>query len=125
MPSTDQCTDLTDREANAVGISCTCNSVPLSVVPRPGATCDPRGVMKMVLEAETRGLVGVSMVGTDAAEVVQIAALAMRFNATADDLIEQLVVYPTMAEALKIAVIPFTRDVEALSCCASQDHLAV
>ncbi len=110
---------LTDREANAAGIVCICNSVPLSAVPRAGATRDPRGVVKMVLEAETRRVVGVSMVGADAAEVIQIAATAVRFNATADDLIEQLFVYPTMAEALKIVAISFTRDVGTLSCCAS------
>ena len=110
---------LTDREANAAGIACTCNSIPLSVVPRAGAMRDTRGVVKMVLEADTRRVVGVSMVGADAAEVIQIAATAMRFNATADDLIEQLFVYPTMAEALKIAAISFTKDVGTLSCCAS------
>jgi len=110
---------LTDREANAAGIVCICNSVPLSAVPRAGATRDTRGVVKLVLEAATRRVVGASMVGADAAEVIQIAAMAMRFNATADDLIDQLFVYPTMAEALKIAAISFTRDVGTLSCCAS------
>ena len=110
---------LTDREAHARGIRCTCNSIPLSVVPRAGAIHDTRGVVKMVLEAETRRVVGVSMVGAEAGEVIQIAAMAMRFNATADDLIDQLFVYPTMAEALKIAAISFTRDVGTLSCCAS------
>ncbi|HET9110209.1 MAG TPA: mercury(II) reductase [Ktedonobacterales bacterium] len=110
---------LTDREANAAGIVCTCNSIPLSAVPRAGAIRDTRGMVKMVLEAKTRRIVGVSMVGADAAEVIQIAATAMRFNATADDLIEQIFVYPTMAEALKIVAISFTRDVGTLSCCAS------
>ncbi|MDE3230386.1 MAG: FAD-dependent oxidoreductase, partial [Chloroflexota bacterium] len=110
---------LTDREASARGIRCICNSVPLSVVPRASATYDTRGVVKLVLEAETRRIVGASLVGTDAAEVIQIAAMAMRFNATADDLIEQVFVYPTIAEALKIAAISFTRDVATLSCCAS------
>ncbi len=110
---------LTDREANAAGIVCICNSVPLSAVPRAGATRDTRGMVKLVLEAATRRVVGTSMVGADAAEVIQIAAMAMRFNATADDLIDQLFVYPTMAEALKIAAISFTRDVWTLSCCAS------
>lgn len=110
---------LTDRQANAAGIHCTCNSIPLTVVPRAGAIHDTRGVVKMVLEAETRRVVGVSMVGTDAAEVIQIAAMALRFNATANDLIDQLFVYPTMAEALKIAAISFTKDVGTLSCCAS------
>jgi mercuric reductase len=110
---------LTDHQATAAHLRCVCNTIPLNVVPRAGATRDTRGMVKMVLEAGTRRLVGVSMVGADAAEVIQIAAMAMRFNATADDLIEQLYVYPTMAEALKIAAISFSRDVTTLSCCAS------
>lgn len=110
---------LTDEEANESGIVCTCNTIPLTVVPRAGAIRDTRGVIKMVLEAETRRVLGVSMVGADAGEIIQIAAMALRFNATADDLIDQLFVYPTMAEALKIAAISFTRDVGTLSCCAS------
>ncbi len=110
---------LTDEEANAAGIVCACNTIPLTVVPRAGAIHDTRGVMKMVLDAETRRIVGVSMLGVEAGEVIQIAAIAMRFHATADDLIDHLFVYPTMAEALKIAAISFTRDVNTLSCCAS------
>jgi len=110
---------LTDREANAAGIVCTCNTIPLTAVPRAGAIRDTRGVIKMVLEEQTRRVVGVSMVGADAGEVIQIAAMAMRFHATADDLIDQLFVYPTMGEALKIAAISFTKDVGTLSCCAS------
>jgi mercuric reductase len=110
---------LTDREANAAGIHCICSSITVGAVPRTGATRDTRGVVKMALEAETRRIVGVAMVGVDAVEVIQIAATAMRFNATADDLIEQFFVYPTMAEALKLAAISFTREVGSLSCCAS------
>ena len=110
---------LTDEEANAHGLVCDCNTIPLSVVPRAGAIRETRGIVKLVLEAETRHILGVSMVGPDASEVIQIAAMAMRFQATAADLIDQLFVYPTMAEALKIAALSFTRDVATLSCCAS------
>jgi mercuric reductase len=110
---------LTDRAANEQGFTCSCNAVPLSVVPRAGTTLDARGVVKLVLEHETRRVLGASMVGTGAAEVIHEAAMAMRFGATADDLIDLVHIYPTMAEALKIAAIAFTKDVSTLSCCAS------
>jgi mercuric reductase len=110
---------LTDAEASGGGIACECNSIPMSVVPRAGAVHDTRGVVKLVLERGTRRVVGVSMLGAEAAEVVQIAAMGMRYGMTADDLIDQLFVYPTMAEALRIAAISFTKDVRTLSCCAS------
>jgi mercuric reductase len=110
---------LTDEEANVRGIVCQCNTIPLSVVPRAGAIRDTRGVIKMVLERPTRHVVGVSMLGVNAGEVIHEAAMALRFGATADDFIDMIHVYPTMAEALKIAAISFTKDVSKLSCCAS------
>jgi len=110
---------LTDDEANAAGIVCECNTIPLSVVPRAGAIRDTRGVIKMVLDRPTRRVVGVSMLGTNAGEVIHEAAMALRFGATTDDFIDLIHVYPTMAEALKLVAISFTKDVNRLSCCAS------
>ena len=110
---------LTDEVANAQGITCECNTIPLSVVPRAGAIRDTRGVIKMVLERSTRRVVGVSMLGANAGEVIHEAAMALRFGATTDDFIDLMHVYPTMAEALKLVAISFTKDVSQLSCCAS------
>ncbi len=110
---------LTDEEAVAAGITCKCNTIPLSVVPRAGAIRDTRGVIKMVLDDTTRRVVGVSMLGTNAGEVIHEAAMALRFGATTDDFIDLIHAYPTMAEALKLVAISFTKDVNRLSCCAS------
>lgn len=110
---------LTDEEAIAVGIPCNCNTIPLSVVPRAGAIRDTHGVIKMVLDGPTRRVVGVSMLGVNAAEVIHEAAMGVRFGATIDDFIDLIHVYPTMAEALKLVALSFTKDVNRLSCCAS------
>ncbi len=110
---------MTDAEAEAAGIACECNTIPLSVVPRAGAIRDTRGVIKMVLDHPTRRVVGVSMLGANAGEVIGEAAMALRFGATAEDFIDLMHVYPTMAEALKLVAISFTKDVNRLSCCAS------
>jgi mercuric reductase len=110
---------LTDKEAVAAGIACNCNTIPLSVVPRAGAIRDIHGVIKMVLDGPTRRVVGVSMLGINAGEVIHEAAMALRFGATTDDFIDLIHVYPTMAEALKLVAISFTKDVNRLSCCAS------
>jgi mercuric reductase len=110
---------MTDAEAEATGIACECNTIPLSVVPRAGAIRDTRGVIEMVLEGPTRRVVGISMLGANAGEVIGEAAMALRFGATAEDFIDLMHVYPTMAEALKLVTISFTKDVNRLSCCAS------
>src|SRR5262249_49741873 len=89
---------LTDGEHNARGIVCQCNTISMSVVPRAGAIRDTRGVVKMVLERATRRVVGVSLLGANAGEVIHEAAMGLRFGATADDFIDLIHGYPTMAE---------------------------
>jgi mercuric reductase len=58
------------------------------------------------------------MIGNSACEVIHEAAMALRFRAKLSDFVEQLHVYPTMAEALKIAAISRHKDPGKLSCCA-------
>jgi mercuric reductase len=50
--------------------------------------------------------------------VIHEAAMAMRFRAKIEDVVDLLHVYPTMAEALKIVAIARTEDRRKLSCCA-------
>ena len=109
---------LTDEEANAAGHNCWCNTVPMELVPRAGAIRDTRGVIKMVADADTNEVLGVSMLGANAAEVIHEVAMGLRFHATIDDFIDLLHDYPTMAEALKIVAISRYKDPGKLSCCA-------
>ncbi|HZP82032.1 MAG TPA: mercury(II) reductase [Chthonomonadaceae bacterium] len=109
---------LTEEEAIARGHECWCNTVPMSLVPRAGAIRDTRGLIKMVADANTNEVLGVSMVGNSAGEIIHEAAMALRFRAKLHDFIDLLHVYPTMAEALKIVAISRYKNPEKLSCCA-------
>ncbi len=109
---------MTEAEAIAAGHPCWCRTVPMTLVPRAGAIRDTRGFVKMVADAKTDEVLGVTMVGNSAGEVIHEAAMALRFRATLHDFIDLLHVYPTMAEALKIAAISRYKDPAKLSCCA-------
>lgn len=109
---------MTEEQAQAAGHSCWCNTVPMSLVPRAGAIRYTAGLIKMVANDETEEVLGVSMVGNSAGEVIHEAAMAMRFHAKVPDFVEMLHVYPTMAEALKIVAISRFKDPAKLSCCA-------
>ena len=109
---------MTEAEAVDAGNRCWCRPLPISLVPRAGATRDTHGVIRMVANADTGEVLGVSMVGAAAHEVIHEAAMAMRFRATLADFVDLLHVYPTMSEALKIAAIARTKDPTKLSCCA-------
>jgi mercuric reductase len=109
---------LTDKQAVERGYRCACRTVKMEQVPRAQAVRNPRGVIKMIAERESRRVLGVSMVAVDAAEVIHEAAMGIRFGAKAEDFVGMLHVYPTMSEALKIVALSFAKDVSKLSCCA-------
>ena len=109
---------MTDEEANGTGIRCWCGTIPLELVPRAEATHNSNGIAKMVINNDTHEIVGVSLVMPNAGEVIHEAAMAMRFHAKLEDYIDMIHVYPTMAEALKIAAISYFKDPSKLSCCA-------
>ena len=109
---------MTEQEAVAAGYPCWCRTVPMSLVPRAGAIRDTRGIVKMVADAKTNEVLGVTMIGNGAAEVIHEAAMALRFRARLHDFIDLLHIYPTMAEALKIGAISRFKDPAKLSCCA-------
>ena len=109
---------MTEEQAIAAGHKCWCNTIPMSLVPRAGAIRDIRGLIKMVADDETEEVLGVSMFGNSAGEVIHEVAMALRFKAKIQDFIDLLHVYPTMAEALKIVAISRHKDPAKLSCCA-------
>jgi mercuric reductase len=109
---------LTEEQAVQAGHPCWCNTLPMSLVPRAGANRDTRGIIKMVADRETEEVLGVTMLGSNAGEVIHEAAMGLRFHAKIRDFIDLLHVYPTMAEALKIAAISRYKDPARLSCCA-------
>lgn len=109
---------LTDEQANAAGYECECRVLRMSLVPRAGAVRETRGVIKMVADRRSRRVLGVSMHGLNAAEVIHEAAMGLRFSATIGDFAGMLHVYPTMSEALKIVALSYEKDVSKMSCCA-------
>lgn len=108
----------TDEEVVGSGVRCWCGTIPLEYVPRAGATHQTNGIAKIVINRDTQEVAGVSLVMPNAGEVIHEAAMAMRFHAKLEDFIDMIHVYPTMAEALKIAAISYFKDPAKLSCCA-------
>jgi glutathione reductase (NADPH) len=59
-----------------------------------------RTMMKLVVDGGTRRVLGVHIVGHGAAEMIQLAAVAVRMGATKDDFDRTMPVHPTSAEEL-------------------------
>lgn len=59
-----------------------------------------RGLYKMICDSETNRIVGLHMIGPDAPEILQAAAIAVRMGATKADFDATVALHPTMAEEL-------------------------
>ncbi len=110
---------LTEAQAEAAGYQVTTSVLPASAVPRALVNHDTAGVTKLVADAATGVLLGASVVGDGAGDVIQSAVLAVRHHITAAELGATFHPYLTTAESLKLAAQAFTRDVARLSCCAA------
>ncbi|HUW98246.1 MAG TPA: mercury(II) reductase [Acidiferrobacter sp.] len=109
---------LTQAAAEKRGLVVESRTLTLDYVPRALANFDTRGFIRLVAERESRRIVGAQIVASEAGEVIQSAALAMRASMTTTDLAGQLFPYLTMVEGLKLCAQIFTQDVKQLSCCA-------
>lgn len=110
---------LTEAQARAAGYRVTTSVLPATAVPRALVNHDTAGVTKLVADAATGALLGASVVGEGAGDVIQSAVLAIRHHITATELAATFHPYLTTAESLKLAAQAFTRDVGRLSCCAA------
>jgi glutathione reductase (NADPH) len=61
---------------------------------------DEKTLMKLVVDADTQRVLGLHVVGDDAPEIVQAAAIAVTMGATKQQLDDTLAIHPTSAEEL-------------------------
>jgi pyruvate/2-oxoglutarate dehydrogenase complex dihydrolipoamide dehydrogenase (E3) component len=95
---------LTHAEARRRGVHCHVSTHDMRGASNGVATGEDDGYLKLVFEHGSERVLGVQMVSHAAAELIQLATLAIRCGATADQLSTQLSVHPSHAERfLKIA----------------------
>ncbi len=92
--------------------------LPMGQVPRALADFETQGFIKLLIERSSGRLLGAQMLCQQAAEIVQTAAAAIRHGETASQLSEQLFVYLSWAEGLKLAAQSFYQELDKLSCCS-------
>jgi len=110
---------LTDARANASGtIRCACNTVLLEKVPKPLIVDDARGLVKVVVNWESKEILGVHILASLAPDMIHEGVLAVKHRLTLEDIIDTVHVFPTHSEAIKLAALSFFEDIDKLSCCA-------
>ena len=107
---------MTEKDVVAAGIRCDCRVLPLDYVPRALVNRDTRGFIKIVANAETGEILGLTAVAKDAGELA--AAGVHILGKTVTEVADAWAPYLTMTEGIRIAAKAFTTDISKLSCCA-------
>ena len=91
---------IAEAEAFASGRKIRVTKVPFSANPKALINDDWRGFVKMVSDPATGVVLGGSIVGRHAAELISVIALAVNCGLKVSDVVESLLVHPTLAESL-------------------------
>jgi dihydrolipoamide dehydrogenase len=91
---------LAEAEAFALGQKIRVTKVPFAVNAKAVLEGDSRGFVKLISDPNTGIVLGGSIVGSHAAELISVIAVAVIANLRVDDIAESVFVHPALAEAL-------------------------
>jgi pyruvate/2-oxoglutarate dehydrogenase complex dihydrolipoamide dehydrogenase (E3) component len=94
---------LAEAEAFAEGRKIRVTKVPFSASAKAHIHGDTRGFVKILSDPNTGVVLGGSIVGRSAAELISVIALAVTAGLKVTDIVESLLVHPSLAEALSDA----------------------
>ena len=91
---------LAEADAFAEGRKIRVTKVPFSASAKALINDDPRGFVKILSDPATGVIMGGSIVGSHAAELISIIAVAVTNGLRVTDIVDSLMVHPSLAEAL-------------------------
>jgi dihydrolipoamide dehydrogenase len=91
---------LAEAEAFAAGRKLRVTKVPFSSNAKALIMGDPRGFVKILSDPATGVVLGGSIVGRGAAELISVLAVAVANRLTVSDIVDSLLVHPSLAESL-------------------------
>lgn len=108
---------LTEAQAIAAGHRCACRYLRLSDLPRAIVNHDTRGGIKIVADADTGTVLGVSALADGAGEMMLAATYAITAGFTVTRLADTWAPYLTMGEGIRLTANLFRNELPT-SCCA-------
>lgn len=93
---------LSEVEAKRQGISVQVARLPMASVLRTRTIGETKGFMKALLSPEDGRILGFTMIGAEAGEVMTVVQMAMQANANYTVLRDAVIAHPTMTEGLNV-----------------------
>ncbi len=94
-----------EEQAKAAGVDVKTGSFPFAVNGRALAANDSQGLVKFVADAKTDRLLGMSVIGAGAGDMVHQGMIALEFAASVEDLQLMTFAHPTLSEAVHEAAL--------------------
>jgi pyruvate/2-oxoglutarate dehydrogenase complex dihydrolipoamide dehydrogenase (E3) component len=91
---------LTEAQARALGRAVRVARIPMTWVARALETAEPRGFMKVVVDAATRQILGAAVLATEGGEIMSMLEIAMMGGLPYNALEDGIFAHPTWAEGL-------------------------
>jgi pyruvate/2-oxoglutarate dehydrogenase complex dihydrolipoamide dehydrogenase (E3) component len=91
---------LAEADAFAEGRKIRVTKVPFAATAKALINNDPRGFVKILSDPATGVVLGGSIVGQNAAELISVLAVAVTAGLRVSDIVESMLVHPALAEAL-------------------------
>jgi pyruvate/2-oxoglutarate dehydrogenase complex dihydrolipoamide dehydrogenase (E3) component len=91
---------LTEKEARAKGLNIKVATMPANYVARASENAESRGMLKVIVNADDRKILGAAMLIVNGGELMSIVQMAMTGGVTYDTVRDGMYAHPTFAEAL-------------------------
>ena len=91
---------LSEMEAKQAGLNYKIAKMPMSYVARAIEAGETRGFMKAVVDADTKKILGISILGFGGGEIMSLLQICMLGGITADQLKYHIFAHPTYAESI-------------------------
>ena len=99
------CVGLTEERCRELGIECKVGRFPTSANGKSLVMGATEGMIKVVAGAKYGEILGVHILAPHATDLIEEAALAIRLEATIDELVDTIHCHPTVAEGLREAAL--------------------
>jgi pyruvate/2-oxoglutarate dehydrogenase complex dihydrolipoamide dehydrogenase (E3) component len=100
---------LTEREARVRGVAFEVGSMPFGQVARAIETDEKAGILKVLVDPTTERILGASVVGAEAGELIHVFAALMQAGASARAIVEMEAVHPSFCEGVQSVVMALER----------------
>ncbi len=91
---------ITESEARAKGLNIKVATMPASYVARAYENGETRGLLKVIVNADDRKILGAAMLVSGGGELMSIVQMAMTGGVTCDTVRDAMYAHPTFAESL-------------------------